>query len=179
MACCDAWLLCFPCRCGGHCPSVLSLPAPHPLLRTHQLLPHRQPCGPLRGSGHPTGGCIRKSVRSHHAIAIPVALGRGRQSLSSELDFVSFPSVRAGRQGPPTRTAAGVPAAVGSHLTVVTSDGECSHCRCLLGGKNITQKLDSGQQNCSCGKSGITGERTEMRVGDAVRWAFLGSIQIT
>lgn len=57
-------LLWFPHRCGGHCPSVLSLPASHPLLRTHQLLPHRQPRGPVCSSGNPAGGCIRKSCFS-------------------------------------------------------------------------------------------------------------------
>lgn len=58
---CDLGLLWFPHRCGGHCPSVLSLPASHPLLRTHQLLPHCQPRGPLCGSGNPAGDCICKS----------------------------------------------------------------------------------------------------------------------
>lgn len=42
--------------------------------------------------------------------------------------------------------------------------------------KKATQKLDSSQQNCSCGKSEIIGERIETRVGDAMRWASLGFI---
>lgn len=42
----------FPHRRGRHRPGILSLSAPYPLLRPHQLLSHRQPRGPLCGSGH-------------------------------------------------------------------------------------------------------------------------------
>lgn len=82
VVCCDVWLLCFPCRRGGHCPSILSLPAAHPLLRTHQLLPHRQPRGPVCSSGNPAGGCVRKSINPA-SLTLPrcvAALGRHFQA---------------------------------------------------------------------------------------------------
>lgn len=47
-------------RCGGNRPGLLQLPASHPLLRTHQLLPHHQPRGPLCHPSPPTGHCSCK-----------------------------------------------------------------------------------------------------------------------
>lgn len=45
--------------------------------------------------------------------------------------------------------------------------------------KKQTQKVDNSQQNCSCGESEIIGERMEMGVRDAMRWASLGFIQMS
>lgn len=41
------------------------------------------------------------------------------------------------------------------------------------------QKAFNSQQNCSCRKSEITGERIETREGNAMRWAALGLIQMS
>lgn len=61
------------------------------------------------------------------------------------LDSVSFRLLRAGRQGPPTRTIPGVPTAAGSQTESVES------LQMLLRKTKITQKCDNSQQTCSCG----------------------------